>query len=66
MKIVHTNHEVNNMNKVGKTVMYMMGGAMIAAGSYYMGLPKSKKNQFKDEVSKVMKKEKNMLEDFYE
>ncbi len=54
------------MNKVGKTAMYMMGGAMIAATSYYMGLPKSKKNAIKDEVSKVMKKEKYMLEDIYE
>ncbi len=54
------------MNKVSKTAMYMMGGAMIAAASYYMGLPKSKKNAIKDEVSKVMKKEKYMLEDIYE
>ena len=57
---------MNNMNKVGKTAMYMMGGAMIAAASYYMGLPKSKKNAIKDEVSKIMKKEKYMLEDIYE
>lgn len=51
------------MNKVGKTMMYVMGGSMIAGLSYYMGLPKGKKEEVKDKMGKMMQKEKDYLDD---
>jgi len=54
------------MNRMSKTLMYMMGAGMIAGISYYMGLPRSKKNALKDQMADMMKLEKNMLEDYME
>lgn len=51
------------MNKVVKSMMYVMGGSMIAGASYYMGLPKNKKQEVKDAAMKMMKKEKDCLDD---
>lgn len=53
------------MNKVGKTAVYMMGAGTIAMASYYMGLPKSKKNAIKDKMKTMMKMEKDCMEDIY-
>lgn len=51
------------MNKVGKSMMYIMGGSMIAGLSYYMGLPKNKKQDVKEKMSKMMKLEKECVDD---
>lgn len=51
------------MNKVGKTAMYMLGIASVAGASYYMGLPKSKKNDIKDKAMEMMKVDKKFMDE---
>lgn len=51
------------MNKVCKTMMYVMGGSMIAGASYYMGLPKDKKENVKNTMKSMMNKEKKCIDD---
>lgn len=51
------------MNKVGKTAMYMLGAASIAGASYYMGLPKSKKEDIKDKAKEMMKIDKKFMDE---
>ena len=53
------------MNKAYKTAMMVMGASMIAGASYYMGLPRNKKNDLKDKASKMIKADKNFMEDLY-
>ena len=59
----HTIYEVKFMNKVGKAAVYMMGAASIAGLSYYMGLPKSKKNAIKDRAREMMVTDKNFMDE---
>ena len=49
------------MNKVGKTVMTMMGAGMIMGASYYMGLPKDKKKDIKDKAMKMFEADENFM-----
>ncbi|MBQ6546736.1 MAG: hypothetical protein IJL74_01910 [Bacilli bacterium] len=51
------------MNKVGKTAMIMMGAGMIMGASYYMGLPKEKKQSIKDKASKMISADKEFMSD---
>lgn len=53
------------MNKIGKTAMIMMGAGMIMGASYYMGLPKDKKNNIKDKASKMINADKNFMSDLF-
>ena len=53
------------MNKVGKTAMYVLGAASIAGASYYMGLPKSKKDNLKDKAKEMMKLDKSFMDELY-
>ena len=57
--------EVILMNKVGKTAMYMLGAVSIAGASYYMGLPKSKKDNLKDKAKEMMKLDKSFMDELY-
>ncbi len=51
------------MNKVGKTMMYMMGAATIAGASYYMGLPKDKKEELKEKAKDMVKKDMDFMDE---
>lgn len=59
----NTIFEVNNMNKVGKAVMYTMGAGAIFGAAYYAGLPKSKKNALKDKAKKMIKQDANFMDE---
>lgn len=49
------------MNKVSKTAIMMMGAGMIMGASYYMGLPKDKKNSLKNKAIKMAQADKNFM-----
>ncbi len=51
------------MNKVGKTAVMMMGAGMLMGASYYMGLPKDKKENIKEKASKMIKADKDFMSD---
>lgn len=51
------------MNKIGKTAMYMLGAASIAGASYYMGLPKSKKNDLKNKAKDMVKLDNSFMDE---
>lgn len=51
------------MNKIAKTTMMMMGAGMLMGASYYMGLPKDKKESLKDKASKMINADKNFMSD---
>ena len=51
------------MNKVGKTTMMMMGAGMLMGASYYMALPKDKKKSLKNNMSKMLKADKDFMSD---
>ena len=43
--------------------MIMMGAGMIAGASYYMALPKDKKNSIKDKAAKMINADKDFMAD---
>ena len=49
------------MNKVGKTAMMMMGAGMIMGASYYMGLPKNKKENVKNKAMQMFQADENFM-----
>ena len=51
------------MNKVGKAAMMMMGAGMMMGASYYMGLPKDKKQNLKDKAIKMINADKDFMSD---
>lgn len=44
--------------------MCVLGASMLAGVSYYMGLPKQKKEELKDRALDMFEKDKCLLEEF--
>lgn len=51
------------MNKLSKTMMYMMGTGALMGMSYYAGLPKSKKAAIKEKAKGMIKKDKDFMDE---
>ena len=51
------------MNKLGKTMMYMMGTGALMGMSYYAALPKSKKEVLKAKAKEMIKKDKDFMDE---
>lgn len=51
------------MNKLGKTMMYMMGTGALIGMSYYAALPKSKKEAIKEKAKGMIKKDKDFMDE---
>ena len=49
------------MNKVGKTAMMMMGAGMLMGASYYMGLPKEKKENIRNKTMKMFQADEDFM-----